>query len=214
MTAPSVRPALGACFTRRAGAKDGDIPPSASLTAARNSRSAVIFQGRSGLARRPAEVHRCSAGARHTRAAEPVWPGRQHLLNFLRVNLPGFRRQHQGGLLEQFVPTAGWVLTRDQDNGLGQRPHFCAWWPVTGGAKGTRTPGLLDANQTLFQLSYSPMYLQTSVPAPRGEPGGKRIWPNGAQLAALLEQAGQAAICQRLAARLAGRTVLQSRVGE
>ena len=25
-----------------------------------------------------------------------------------------------------------------------------------GGAKGTRTPGLLDANQTLFQLSYSP----------------------------------------------------------
>ena len=24
------------------------------------------------------------------------------------------------------------------------------------GAKGTRTPGLLDANQTLFQLSYSP----------------------------------------------------------
>jgi hypothetical protein len=25
------------------------------------------------------------------------------------------------------------------------------------GAKGTRTPGLLDANQTLFQLSYSPV---------------------------------------------------------
>src|ERR1700734_931532 len=29
-------------------------------------------------------------------------------------------------------------------------------WPLTCGAKGTRTPGLLDANQTLFQLSYSP----------------------------------------------------------
>jgi len=58
------------------------------------------------------------------------------------------------------------------------------------------------------------MYLQTRVPAPRGEPGGKRSWPNGAQLAALLEQAGQTAICQRLAARLAGRTVLQSRIGE
>src|SRR6516225_2418490 len=28
--------------------------------------------------------------------------------------------------------------------------------PLTCGAKGTRTPGLLDANQTLFQLSYSP----------------------------------------------------------
>src|SRR6516165_2305777 len=28
--------------------------------------------------------------------------------------------------------------------------------PLTRGAKGTRTPGLLDANQTLFQLSYSP----------------------------------------------------------
>jgi hypothetical protein len=27
---------------------------------------------------------------------------------------------------------------------------------LTCGAKGTRTPGLLDANQTLFQLSYSP----------------------------------------------------------
>src|SRR6266487_1773296 len=33
-----------------------------------------------------------------------------------------------------------------------------------GGAKGTRTPGLLDANQTLFQLSYSPGYLPTRVP--------------------------------------------------
>jgi NAD(P)H dehydrogenase (quinone) len=32
-------------------------------------------------------------------------------------------------------------------------------WPLTcGGAKGTRTPGLLDANQTLFQLSYSPAW--------------------------------------------------------
>src|SRR5215471_6584353 len=31
--------------------------------------------------------------------------------------------------------------------------------PVTcGGAKGTRTPGLLVANQTLFQLSYSPAW--------------------------------------------------------
>ena len=29
-------------------------------------------------------------------------------------------------------------------------------WLLTCGAKGTRTPGLLDANQTLFQLSYSP----------------------------------------------------------
>ena len=33
-----------------------------------------------------------------------------------------------------------------------------------GGAKGTRTPGLLDANQTLFQLSYSPGCLPTRVP--------------------------------------------------
>jgi hypothetical protein len=32
------------------------------------------------------------------------------------------------------------------------------------GAKGTRTPGLLDANQTLFQLSYSPGCLPTRVP--------------------------------------------------
>src|SRR5260370_301053 len=29
------------------------------------------------------------------------------------------------------------------------------------GAKGTRTPGLLDANQTLFQLSYSPRMLRS-----------------------------------------------------
>jgi hypothetical protein len=107
------------------------------------------FQGRSRLARRPAEVHRCSAGASHTRAAEPVRPRRQHLLNFLRVILPGFQRQHQSGLLEQFVPTAGRVLTRDHDKGLGRRPHFCAWWPLTCGAKGTRTPGLLDANHIL-----------------------------------------------------------------
>ena len=32
------------------------------------------------------------------------------------------------------------------------------------GAKGTRTPGLLDANQTLFQLSYSPGCLPNRVP--------------------------------------------------
>src|ERR1700750_523552 len=37
-------------------------------------------------------------------------------------------------------------------------------WPLTCGAKGTRTPGLLDANQTLFQLSYSPGCLPTRVP--------------------------------------------------
>jgi hypothetical protein len=37
-------------------------------------------------------------------------------------------------------------------------------WPLTCGAKGTRTPGLLDANQTLFQLSYSPECLPTRVP--------------------------------------------------
>jgi hypothetical protein len=36
-----------------------------------------------------------------------------------------------------------------------------------GGAKGTRTPGLLDANQTLFQLSYSPASLRVLQTAAR-----------------------------------------------
>jgi hypothetical protein len=37
----------------------------------------------------------------------------------------------------------------------------------TCGAKGTRTPGLLDANQTLFQLSYSPeMFSKVTCCAP------------------------------------------------
>src|SRR5882672_3824750 len=40
-------------------------------------------------------------------------------------------------------------------------------WPLTCGAKGTRTPGLLDANQTLFQLSYSPGCFPTRVPGAR-----------------------------------------------
>src|ERR1700750_2846884 len=87
-------------------------------------------------------------------------------------------------------------------------------WPLTCGAKGTRTPGLLDANQTLFQLSYSPGCLPTRVPGAYwlGRIPG-RDWPQ-AQSRRLLEQAGQAAVGQRLAAGLAGRAVLQRGVGE
>src|SRR6476646_10461314 len=90
------------------------------------------------------------------------------------------------------------------------------------GAKGTRTPGLLDANQTLFQLSYSPGCFPTRVPGAHwiervltrtrrsgaGDPPGTgyRHW--------LFEQAGQAAVGQWLATGLAGRAVLQRGVGE
>src|SRR5436309_3688631 len=83
-----------------------------------------------------------------------------------------------------------------------------------GGAKGTRTPGLLDANQTLFQLSYSPGYLPTRVPGAYWSgriPG--RDEPQ-VQSRRLLEQAGQAAVSQWLAAGLASRAVLQRGVGE
>ena|GEM_PF-3323747 len=40
---------------------------------------------------------------------------------------------------------------------------------ASGGAKGIRTPDLLIANETLYQLSYSPNVLFESVAA--GEPG-------------------------------------------
>src|SRR5579859_3343136 len=79
------------------------------------------------------------------------------------------------------------------------------------GAKGTRTPGLLDANQTLFQLSYSP-----EMSCAQGYPGCtresvslSRTRPDGS-----LQQPGQPAVGERLATGLAGRAVLQSRVGE
>src|SRR5580693_8906700 len=42
---------------------------------------------------------------------------------------------------------------------------------MTCGAKGTRTPGLLDANQTLFQLSYSPEMSSAKGTAPTGQRG-------------------------------------------
>jgi hypothetical protein len=68
--------------------------------------------------------------------------------------------------------------------------------PLTCGAKGTRTPGLLDANQTLFQLSYSPRispqgYLLPS--APRWNTRLVAALPFGGK-GPLLEQAGQAAV--------------------
>src|SRR5215470_8133279 len=41
---------------------------------------------------------------------------------------------------------------------INSRFHDRNWALTCGGAKGTRTPGLLVANQTLFQLSYSPAW--------------------------------------------------------
>src|ERR1700722_16643247 len=91
-------------------------------------------------------------------------------------------------------------------------------WPLTCGAKGTRTPGLLDANQTLFQLSYSPAssfrpeypLLPLSADPPGPAPGSSA----GDAHRRLLQQAGQAAVGERLAARLAGRAILECGVGE
>jgi len=45
------------------------------------------------------------------------------------------------------------LLLHQVSQGLVRRSHYGS---DLRGAKGTRTPGLLDANQTLFQLSYSP----------------------------------------------------------
>src|SRR6266536_3671748 len=91
--------------------------------------------------------------------------------------------------------------------------------PLTCGAKGTRTPGLLDANQMLFQLSYSPECLPTRVP---GRHRLQRTLTRTSSSSSagsspryrLLEQAGQAAVSEWLSAGLAGRAVLQRRVGE
>ena len=73
--------------------------------------------------------------------------------------------EHQAGVLPQRadgqpglrLPLATLPLAM-----LTQRRRGVLWgrqdrvWLLACGAKGTRTPGLLDANQTLFQLSYSP----------------------------------------------------------
>src|SRR5690242_5056286 len=97
---------------------------------------------------------------------------------------------------------------------LGFEAFKISFWPMTCGAKGTRTPGLLDANQTLFQLSYSPGCLPTRVPGAYWLERIPRQDKRQAQSRRLLEQAGQAAVGQRLAAGLAGRAVLQRGVGE
>ena len=47
-------------------------------------------------------------------------------------------------------------------NGAGiHRPHFNLC-----GAKGNRTPDLLDANETRYQLRYSPLYRKQRLPVP------------------------------------------------
>ena len=80
-----------------------------------------------------------------------------------------------------------------------------------GGAKGTRTPGLLDANQTLFQLSYSP---EMSPAQGYPLPAGWSVSLAEDKACGLLQQPGQPPVGQEFAAGLAGRAVLQRRVGE
>src|SRR6266550_2772194 len=57
---------------------------------------------------------------------------------------------------------AGILRNDHQSSSVGMTPAVLSETPC--GAKGTRTPGLLDANQTLFQLSYSPGCFPTRVP--------------------------------------------------
>ena len=84
-------------------------------------------------------------------------------------------------------------------------------WTLTCGAKGTRTPGLLDANQTLFQLSYSPRMSPQGYPLPTElDAAVTQVRPSQF----LLEQARQTAVGEGLAAGLAGGTVLEGGVGE
>jgi hypothetical protein len=73
--------------------------------------------------------------------------------------------------------------------------------PDLGGAKGTRTPGLLDANQTLFQLSYSPGCLATRVPGARWS---ARV-PDEDELSRRQERRPAMAIRQQSAVRKSGQ---------
>src|SRR5580704_11388518 len=100
---------------------------------------------------------------------------------------------------------------------LAAAPRSTRVVPVTeqvsdlGGAKGTRTPGLLDANQTLFQLSYSP---EMSPAQGYPLPAGWSVSLAEDKACGLLQQPGQPPVGQGLATGLAGRAVLQRRVGE